>query len=378
MAPISRDRLSRRQLIKCGGLVGMAAAVPTHALRFGFAALGGSAQALAQSASQDSSKPSITMRLSYGQVFSLAPFFIAAADKYYEKWGVSATQHPFPASLPMLEGIAAGQLDTASVTAAPGLAAFDKGVPLSMIFPYAYGGDRFAVCVHPDSQIKTLKGLEGKRVAVTFNIAQHQFLIEALKANSVDIGKLQLYNMRGPDMASAFAGKSIDAAVGADPDISNWLKNGIATVLERGGKYFAGLGVFAVRNELIEKHPEDVYRFTLAVMDVYRWMRTKGQTSDEVVAKVAQLLKSDRELARDGLRYIVFDPRITRYTRTSLRKDAEFAIQQGQLSKPPDINRFAVTRFIDRAQREHPEMFADIPAYLKSMNITDPDAFAVA
>ncbi|MBI4536811.1 MAG: NrtA/SsuA/CpmA family ABC transporter substrate-binding protein [candidate division NC10 bacterium] len=319
-------------------------------------------------------KPTVTLRLAYGTTLPLALFHVAAANKYYNKYSVSTTQNPLPASPAMLEGIAANQLDTATAVAASAMPAFDKGLPINAIFVFGYGGDRVAICARPDAGIKTVKDLEGKKVAVTFGITQHQMLIEALKAHGVPIQRVQLFNMSGPDMAAAFAGKSIDAASGVDPDISNWIQKGIAVVIERGGKYIAAPGCVMIRRSLIEKNPEDVYRFTLALMDVYHWARTKGQTSDEVVDQAATLLKADKELTREGLKYTVFDPRFSQYVKDELRKDAEFNIAQGRMKKVVDLDTFIVPTFIDRAQKEHPEFFEDIPDYLKKMNITAPTA----
>ncbi|MBI3964833.1 MAG: NrtA/SsuA/CpmA family ABC transporter substrate-binding protein [Chloroflexi bacterium] len=320
-------------------------------------------------------KPGVTFRLSYGQTASASSFFLAAANKYYEKWNVAATQHPIPASTTQLEGIAAGQLDTATATSLSGLGAYDKGVPINIIFNGVYGGERFAICARPDAGVKTVKDLEGKRVAVTFGTAQNLVLLEALRAAGLDGNKIQLFNMPGPDMASAFAGKSIDAACGVDPDVSNWLKAGVATVVERGGKYAAAPAFFVLRRELIEKYPDDVYRLTLAYCDVLLWMRTKGQTSDEVVNQVAELLKTDKELLRTGLQYLVLDPRMTPYIKDQIRKEGEFGVARGQMAKVPDVEKFTIPTFIERAQKEHPEFFADLPEYLKKMNVTDPAAF---
>lgn len=65
--------------------------------------------------------------------------------------------------------------------------------------------------VHPAMGIKTIKDLNGKKVATTLGTTAHVFLDKALRANGVDPSTVTVVNQRMPDAVTAFISKAVPA-----------------------------------------------------------------------------------------------------------------------------------------------------------------------
>lgn len=132
--------------------------------------------------------------------------------------------------------------------------------------PQCNGG--MAVVAGINSDIKTIKDLKGKKVAIWPGSTQEVVILQRLKAEGMTIKDIQSIRLPFSDMAPALARGDVDAYVGAEPGPGISLANGAGKIVEY--PYSTPIGslnmIWATRQEMIDKNPELVR----IMMDMHR------------------------------------------------------------------------------------------------------------
>lgn len=152
---------------------------------------------------------------------------------------VSAEYLAFPVLLRMLQGIAAGQLQTGMLGSTPcirSLTGPDPVVPIAMIG----GGNMFPVQVPPGSPIRNLGDLRGKTILTIVGSDLHLVLVRMIKAHfGVDDPKDVGITVRNINALTELgrAQPGIDAVVSVDPISPTAERDGaLITVVRNDGK----------------------------------------------------------------------------------------------------------------------------------------------
>jgi NitT/TauT family transport system substrate-binding protein len=169
-----------------------------------------------------------------------------------------------------------------------------KGAPIKSVMSIR-SSSGFAVIFLKDSGIKTLKDLEGRRLAITAGDALTQQWPLVVKSNNVDASKIKLTYMDAAAKPVALMGKSVDAMLGnfSDQGVlirqkgfdAQWLK-------------FSELGVdnismaLAANEDTIKNNPGLMRRFVRAAS------RSWAAYKDDPTAAVDAALKYRPELNR--------------------------------------------------------------------------------
>ncbi|WP_068755786.1 NrtA/SsuA/CpmA family ABC transporter substrate-binding protein [Thermobifida cellulosilytica] len=115
---------------------------------------------------------------------------------------------------------------------------------------------RDGLVVPPDSDIRTVADLKGRRVAVNQAGKGEYLLLRALEAEGVDPDEVERVYLNPQEGAAAFASGKVDAwwaIVDAYPEA---VANGARTVVTSRDIDDADLNVFVARKDLLEEHPE--------------------------------------------------------------------------------------------------------------------------
>jgi sulfonate transport system substrate-binding protein len=106
-------------------------------------------------------------------------------EKRLAKDGVTVSWVQFPSGPPLLEALNAGSIDFGYTGDAPPIFAQAAGADLVYVAASPADGVGEALIVKPDSAVKTVAELTGKRIGLTKGSSAHNFLIVALEKASL-------------------------------------------------------------------------------------------------------------------------------------------------------------------------------------------------
>jgi NitT/TauT family transport system substrate-binding protein len=178
--------------------------------------------AVPQASAQDKVLRVGTLKLIHG----ITPYF-------YEKFappGYKVEVIPFESPTDGKNAVLTGTVDTCIHGIAAFLLGAAAGEPIVVVAGATNRG--MAIIADAKSDIKTVKDLKGKRVAIFPGSTQEVVVLERLKAEGLSIKDVQPIRLSFSDMPQALARGDIDAYVGAEPGPSISLANGTGRLVE--------------------------------------------------------------------------------------------------------------------------------------------------
>jgi taurine transport system substrate-binding protein len=140
----------------------------------------------------------------------------------------------------VIRAMASGDVQIGEAGSSPIAAAASQGQDIKLFWILDDIGEAEALIVRNASNVAKLKDLEGKRVATPFVSTSHYQLMLAMKLEGVDAKKVNVMNMRPPEIAAAWERGDIDGAFIWDPVLSKIKGNGkvLTTSKDVGAKGF--------------------------------------------------------------------------------------------------------------------------------------------
>ena len=250
---------------------------------------------------------------------------------------------PFETPTDSKNAVVTGSVDFATFGIAAAMLGAAAGEPVVVFAPQCNGG--MAVVASAKSDIKTIKDLKGKRVAIWPSSTQEVVILERLKAEGMSIKDIQSIRLPFSDMAPALARGDIDAYVGAEPGPGISLANGDGRIVEY--PYSTPIGslnmIWATRQEMIDKNPELVR----LMVDMHRKatefaMGNRAEMVKMTMQKLGQQQKSI-ELAAPNvhLTWKIDDDFMKR-----ARAYAALMLEKKQIRELPNFDRFINAKFM--------------------------------
>lgn len=200
------------------------------------------------------------------------PAKVAQADGAFEKaTGARINWRKFDAGAEVLTAIASGDVQIGYVGSSPIAAAASKGLPVVTFLVAAQLGGSEALVVRNGSKITKPEDLIGKKVAVPFVSTGHYSLLAALKHWKIDPAKVQIINLRPPEITAAWQRGDIDATYVWDPALGKAKETGkvLATSADVGKWGAPTFDGWIVRKDFAEKNPDFVSKFARVTLDAY-------------------------------------------------------------------------------------------------------------
>lgn len=169
----------------------------------------------------------------------------------------------FPAAAPLLEALNAGAIDTGIAGDAPFTFAAAAGAPIKAIFAVRQDQGGLAILVKPDSPVKNLEDLKGKRIATGRGSVGHELVLAALEEAGLTPADVKLTYLLPADARVALLSNSIDAWATWEPYTSQLEVSGAARIVKDGRGITPGLSFQPTRIDAIRtKRPalEDFIR----------------------------------------------------------------------------------------------------------------------
>lgn len=123
----------------------------------------------------------------------------------------------FPAGPQLLEALAVGSVDFGATGDSPPVFAQAAGKDLFYVGAEPPKPDASAILVKPDSALKTLADLKGRRIALQKGSSAHFLLVQAVKKAGLQWSEIQPVYLPPADARAAFERGAVDAWVIWDP-----------------------------------------------------------------------------------------------------------------------------------------------------------------
>ena len=208
-------------------------------------------------------------------------------EKEFEKDGITVRWVQSHGSNKALEFLNAGAVDFGSSAGAAALLAKINGNPIQSIYIYSKP-EWTALVTRPESGIKTVAALKGKRVAVTRGTDPYIFLLRALAGAGLGEKDIKAVLVQHADGRTALERGDVDAWAGLDPMMAE-------TELEQGSVLFFRnadantYGVLNVREAFAKDHPEVVIRVLRQYERGRKWALANPAELRDILAKAARL-----------------------------------------------------------------------------------------
>jgi len=265
---------------------------------------------------------------------------------FYEKFapaGYTVVVIPFESPTDGKNAVLTGTVDTCIHGIAAFLLGAAAGEPVLIV---ANANNRgMAVMAGVNTDIKTIKDLKGKKVAIWPGSTQEAVILERLRMEGMSIKDIQPIRLQFSDHAAALARGDVDAYVGAEPAAGISLANGTGRLVEY--PYSTPIGPLNMILSASEKAVKDNPARIKLIVDMHRQavdyaMAHPEQIVEMAMQKLGQQKKSI-ELAVPNVELAwklddVFMERANAYTR--------LMFENKQIRQVPDLNRHITKQFM--------------------------------
>lgn len=207
-------------------------------------------------------------------------------EKRLAPLNVSVSWTEFSAGPVQLEALNVGSIDFGDVGEAPPIFAQAAGAPLAYVAATVTRPQSEAVLVPPNSLIRTVADLKGKRIALNKGSNVHYFLVKLLRKHGLQYSDVNLAFLAPADARAAFERASIDAWVIWDPFFAAAEKTLGARVIADASGVVGNRAYYFSSQTYAAKHP-DVIRIVIEELEkIDEWGR---QNKDQLASELAQL-----------------------------------------------------------------------------------------
>ena len=272
-----------------------------------------SAAAKPSASGQPATSPSggATTTIRFGTIPSIAsePMYLGADSGEMAKRGLDVQFTSVTSTPETLVAVASGKLDMGiSSISAAFLNAFARGTDLKVV---ASGGAEASghaaflpVLVRTDlydsGAVKTPAQLKGRKVALNSKATGIEFdLYEVLKPAGLKVSDTDVVTMPWPDMLPAFANKSIDAGLVAQPLATQAVDKGLAKIL--ADDYAPGQqnAVMVANSTFLKQNSDAVVNFLAVYVQMIRRLDDgKVKTDQEALASIEKWTKTMHDVVK--------------------------------------------------------------------------------
>jgi NitT/TauT family transport system substrate-binding protein len=248
------------------------------------------------SAAQPAAKAVIRMDFIIGGKH--APWFVAWEKGFYAKRGLEVKVEPGSGSADTVRAIAAGIADMGFADLSTAIVARSRGAPVVAVAQLGYVPT--TIMWREDTDIKTLKDLEGKSWAISPGQAQWYLMPAFARINNIDFKAIKIQETAAPLQPAALVAKKADFIVmyrASNDEVAEAAAAKQNVKLKRlyMGQY--GLDIYGssliVKEEDVKKRPEVIQAYVEGTMEGLRYAR------DHQDEALSIMLKHKPELGKD-------------------------------------------------------------------------------
>jgi NitT/TauT family transport system substrate-binding protein len=276
-----------------------------------------------------------TLKLIHG----ITPYF-------YEKFapaGYRVEVVPFESPTDGKNAVLTGTVDTCVHGIAAFLLGAAAGEPVVIVAAATNRG--MGIVADAKSDIKTIKDLKGKRVAIFPGSTQEVVILERLKAEGMSISDIQPIRLSFSDMAGALARGDIDAYVGAEPGPGISLANGTGRLIEY--PYSTSIGslnmILSASAKMIKENPERLKM----IVEMHKKATDYAMAHPEEMIQIAmQKLGQQRKSIEIAVPNVELTWKIDDDFVKRAKAYSELMVEKKQVRQAPDMSRAITEQFM--------------------------------
>ena len=265
---------------------------------------------------------------------------------FYERFvpaGYTVEVFPFDSPTDGKNAVLTGTVDTCIHGIAAFLLGAAAGEPVVIVANANNGG--MAVMAGVNTDIKTIKDLKGKRVAIFPGSTQEVVILERLKAEGMSISDIQPIRLSFSDMAAALARGDIDAYVGAEPGPGISLANGTGRLIEY--PYSTPIGslnmILSASEKMIKQDPERIKM----IVKMHEQATDYAMAHPEEMIQVAmQKLGQQRKSIEIAVPNVELTWKIDDEFIKRAKAYSELMVEKKQVRQAPDMARAITEQFM--------------------------------
>jgi NitT/TauT family transport system substrate-binding protein len=276
-----------------------------------------------------------TLKLIHG----ITPYF-------YEKFappGYRIEVVPFENPTDGKNAVLTGTVDTCIHGIAAFLLGAAAGEPVVIVAAATNRG--MGIVADAKSDIKTIKDLKGKRVAITPGSTQEVVILERLKAEGLSIKDIQPIRLSFSDMPAALARGDIDAYVGAEPGPGISLANGTGRLVEY--PYSTPIGslnmILSASEKMVKENPERLKM----IVDMHKKATDYAMAHPEEMVEIAmQKLGQQRPSIEKAVPNVELTWKIDQTFIDRAKAYSELMVEKKQVRQAPDMAHAITQQFM--------------------------------
>jgi NitT/TauT family transport system substrate-binding protein len=269
-----------------------------------------------------------TLKLIHG----ITPYFYGK----FAPAGYTIEVVPFESPTDGKNAVLTGTVDTCI----HGIAAFMLGAAAGepVVIVAAATNRGMAIVADAKSDIRTVRDLKGKRVAIFPGSTQEVVILERLKAEGMSIADIQPIRLSFSDMPAALARGDIDAYVGAEPGPGISLANGVGRIVEY--PYSTPIGslnmILSTSEKMIAENPDRLKMIIAMHKQATDYaMAHQDQMTDVAMQKLGQQRKSiELAVPNVELTWKIDDEFVRR-----AKAYSELMFEKKQIRQLPDVSK---------------------------------------
>jgi NitT/TauT family transport system substrate-binding protein len=239
-----------------------------------------------------------TIRLDFIIGGKHAPWFVALEKGFYAKRGLNPTILASTGSADTVRTIGSGGADFGFADIGTTIVAKSRGTPVQVAGQFGYVPA--TVMWREDTDIKTLKDLEGKSFAISPGQAQWFLMPAYCRINKVDYKAIRIQETAAPIQPAALVTKKADFIVmyrASNDEVAELAASKVGVKLKRIFMKETGLDIYGtgliVKDDDVKKRPDFVRAYIEATLEGLRYARDNQEESLKI------LLKHKPELAAE-------------------------------------------------------------------------------
>lgn len=306
------------------------------------------------------------------------PAFVAIENGYWEKLGLNVKVKLTASGSQVTKALQAGEAQFGHAALSTTIAsARAGGNMLTGVMPYfnaaeyiALGGR--AIIGRKDRGIDAAnpKSMEGKKIGYLRGSTNDVYLRQWFKKNKLDIGKSTLINLPVADMPISVTQGVVDAVVPWEPYSAQAIRelgpNGVIVSRAEEGLVSDVIGVVA-NQDWLKSNYDLLEKFSIGVAQAAQFIRQNPRKAAEIDTRYIDGMNVEDAVA--GFKTLHWDPRMSVCTIAGTVAAGNEMIKDGLIKQDRP---FVPADFIDptvlnRVEKSHPELFADLPPLPKTV-----------
>lgn len=232
----------------------------------------------------------VTIRLDFIIGGKHAPWFVALEKGFYAKRGLTARIEAGKGSADTVRAIAAGAADFGFADMSTAIVARSRGTPVQIVAQLGYVPT--TILWREDTNIKTLKDLEGKSWAISPGQAQWYLMPGYCRINKINFKAIKIQETAAPIQPAALATGKTDFIVmfrASNDEIAEAAAAKVGVKLNRIFMKDTGLDIYGsgliAKDEDVKRRPELVRAYVEGTMEGLRYSRDHQEESLQILLK---------------------------------------------------------------------------------------------